>query len=387
MNYISILGSTGSIGTQTLEVVDSLDNISIIGLSANKNIELLYEQIIKYKPKIVCIMDKQGKLELEKKIKYNKIDLDIVEGVNGLVKVATQKRINLLVNAVVGSIGLIPTLEAIKHKKNIALANKETLVTAGEIVMREAKKNNVAILPIDSEHCAIYQCLQGNERKDVRKIILTASGGSFRDKTKKELNNVTLKDTLQHPNWSMGKKITVDSATLANKGLEVIEAKWLFGIDHSKIEVVVHRQSIVHSMVEYIDGSIIAQLGSADMRVPIQYCLTYPKRVENNFKKHNFFENSNLTFEKPDTDRFPALQYAYNAINIGGIMPTVFNMSNEMAVQLYLEEKIKFLDISRIIKSVMEKYSKKDSITYNIENILRVEEEIKHNIKNNGGFN
>ncbi len=382
MLKITILGSTGSIGRQTLEVIDGLKNIEVESLTTNVNIEIMFNQIKKYKPSIVCVVNEKKGEELKTELKEKGIDVEVIVGVNGLVKVATLDKITLVVNAVVGNVGLIPTLEGIRNKKNIALANKETLVTAGKIVMEEAKKNKVSIMPIDSEHCAIYQCLEGNKKREVEKIILTASGGAFRDKTIKELEDVTLDEALTHPNWSMGKKITIDSATLVNKGLEVIEAKWLFDIDFKNIEVVIHRQSIIHSMVEYVDGSIIAQLGTSDMRTPIQYCLTYPKRVKNKFKKFNFWENGELTFSKPDTIKFPGLKYAFDALEEGGLMPTVYNSANEKAVELFLSNEIKFLDIYIIILDAMKTYKVRNIQDYKLEDIIEIDNSVKKYVEN-----
>lgn len=358
-NKISILGSTGSIGSQTLEVVDDL-NIEVCGLSANKNIDLLEKQIKIYKPKKVAVNDEKSAYMLKQRL-GNRVD--IVCGMDGLIEVATMPQIDTVLTSVVGNIGLIPTLKAIQAKKNIALANKETLVTAGKLVMEESKKYGVNIYPVDSEHSAIFQALQGNQNNKIYKIHLTASGGPFRNKSSDDLKHVTIEDALKHPNWSMGKKITIDSATMMNKGLEVIEAKWLFDVELDKINVIIHPQSIIHSMVEYEDGAIIAQLGQADMRIPIQYALTYPDRLENDFPRLDFFKMSKLEFEKPDLEKFKCLQLAYDAIKIGGTMPAVLNSANEMAVQLFLNQKIKFLDIPRLIESAMNAYTVKYDYT------------------------
>ncbi len=371
MKNISVLGSTGSIGTQTLEVVENLKNINVVGLTTNTNIELLFQQIIKFTPEVVCVMDNQKAKILESKLKENNIKVEVLTGESGLITVATLNNVNMVVNSVVGNIGLTPTIKAIENKKDIALANKETLVTAGKIVMDKVKENNVKLYPIDSEHSAILQCLQGNKHNEVEKIILTASGGSFRDKTLEELENVTLEEALNHPNWSMGKKITIDSATLMNKGLEVIEAKWLFDMDINNIDVVVHRQSIIHSMVQYQDGSIIAQMGLPDMKLPIQYAIMYPERVKNNFERFDFFKHTNLTFEKPDTKRFPCLQYAYDSIKAEGIIPTIYNSSNEACVDLFLKGRIKFNDIHKIIYNAIESYSNENKKTYTLEDVLQ----------------
>lgn len=358
-NKISILGSTGSIGSQALEVVDDLD-IEVCGLSANKNIDLLEKQIKIYKPKKVAVNDEESAYILKQRLGNS---VDIVCGIDGLIEVATMPQIDTVLTSVVGNIGLIPTLKAIQAKKNIALANKETLVTAGKLVMEEAKKYGVNIYPVDSEHSAIFQSLQGNQNNKIYKIHLTASGGPFRNKSFDDLKHATIEDALKHPNWSMGKKITIDSATMMNKGLEVIEAKWLFDVELDKINVIVHPQSIIHSMVEYEDGAIIAQLGQADMRIPIQYALTYPDRLENDFPRLDFFKMNKLEFEKPDLEKFKCLQLAYDAIKIGGTMPAVLNSANEMAVQLFLNQKIKFLDIPRLIENAMSAYTVKYDYT------------------------
>ncbi|NLP14514.1 MAG: 1-deoxy-D-xylulose-5-phosphate reductoisomerase [Clostridium sp.] len=351
---ISVLGSTGSIGVQTLDVAKNL-NIKVDGLSANKNIELLEKQAREFKPSIVAVMDENRAAVLRARLKDTSIKVE--HGIEGLKKVASVESAQTVVTSIVGIAGLVPTMEAIKSGKNIALANKETLVTAGSIVMAEAQKRKVEILPVDSEHSAIFQSLMGNNIEDVSKIILTASGGPFRGRKRDELNNVSVKEALKHPNWSMGSKITIDSATMMNKGLEVIEARWLFDIPLDRIEVLIHPQSIIHSMVEYKDGAIMAQLGSPDMRVPIQLALTYPKRLTNSFSKLDLLKNNSLTFESPDVETFPCLKLAYEALRIGGTMPAVLNAANEEAVRLFLEEKIGFLEIPRIIEKVMESHS------------------------------
>ncbi|MEN8906909.1 MAG: 1-deoxy-D-xylulose-5-phosphate reductoisomerase [Clostridiales bacterium] len=355
---ISILGSTGSIGVQTIDVAQNLD-IKVLGLTAHSNIDLLEKQAKLLKPKIVSIGDKNLEDELKRRLRnYN---IEVLSGPEGLNVVASINEVNTVITSIVGIAGLIPTLEAIRCKKNVALANKETLVTAGYIVMNEAKKNNVRVFPIDSEHSAIYQCLLGNSKDNIRKIILTASGGPFRGKSIDELKTVDVSSALKHPNWSMGSKITIDSATLMNKGLEVIEAKWLFDIEIDLIDVIIHPQSIIHSMVEYNDGSIIAQMGSPDMRIPIQYALTYPQRAENNFSKLDLLKVKDLTFEKPDREVFPALDIAFNAMKAGGTMPAVMNAANEEAVGLFLKEKIEFTDITKIISNVMERHQVKEN--------------------------
>ncbi|WP_069649573.1 1-deoxy-D-xylulose-5-phosphate reductoisomerase [Caloranaerobacter ferrireducens] len=354
MKNVSILGSTGSIGTQTLEVINELDDFNIVGLSANTNIDLLEKQALKYKPQIVAVYDENRAKLLREKLRIHNIK--VVSGMDGLIEVATEKQSDIVLTSVVGMIGLLPTLEAIKSGKIIALANKETLVTAGEIVMAEAKKNNIDIIPVDSEHSAIFQSLKSGAKEEVSKIILTASGGPFRGKKLNDLKNVSVFDALKHPNWSMGRKISIDSATLMNKGLEVIEAKWLFDVNIENIEVVVHPQSIIHSMVEFIDGSIIAQLGVPDMKIPIQYALTYPARKYSSTKKLKLTEIKELTFEEPDLDTFPCLKFAFEAIKQGGTMPSVLNAANEIAVKLFLEGKIQFLDIPKLIEKAMLKH-------------------------------
>lgn len=375
---IVILGSTGSIGTQALEVVDNLKNINIIGLSTNTNIGLLEEQIRKYKPIYVCVMDIEKANLLKENIKDTKTEVFI--GKDGLIKLSTLDSVDTILNSLVGNIGLLPTIYGIRAKKDIALANKETLVSAGEFVMKEAKKHNVNIYPIDSEHSAIFQCLQGNKYDEIEKIILTASGGPFREHT--NLENVTLQEALNHPNWSMGKKITIDSATLMNKGLEVIEAKWLFNVDIDKIDVIIHPQSIIHSMVEYKDSAIMAQLGTPDMKVPIQYALAYPKRIKNNFEKLDLLKYNNLTFKKPNYELFPCLKYAFDAINIGGIMPCVLNASNEIAVEYFLNEKIEFNDIPKIVYKTMEYYKNKNKLDYSLEDVLQSDKFARDYAKN-----
>lgn len=365
MKRIAILGSTGSIGTQTLEVVRNLGNIEVVGLTANNNIDLLESQINEFKPKKVAVKNKKNAYILEQRLKSNlqTKNIEVLAETDGLVQIATLDEIDIVVTSVVGNIGLLPTIKAIQSKKDIALANKETLVAAGKLVIEEAKRYNVNIYPVDSEHSAIFQCLQGNYNNKISKIHLTASGGPFRTKTVDELKYVTLDDALNHPNWKMGKKITIDSATMMNKGLEVIEAKWLFDVDLNKINVLIHPQSIIHSMVEYEDGAVIAQLGEPDMKVPIQYALTYPNRIKNSFTKINFFEHNKLEFEKPDLNKFECLNLAYEAIKIGGNMPAVLNSANEVAVDLFLNNKIKFLDIPKLIETTMGAYTVKYNYT------------------------
>ena len=375
---IVILGSTGSIGTQALEVVENLKNINIIGLSTNTNIGILEEKIRKYKPMYACVMDIEKANILKENIKDT--NTQVLTGEEGLIKLATLDNIEMVLNSLVGNIGLLPTIYAIRAKKHIALANKETLVSAGELVMKEAKKYCVNIYPIDSEHSAIFQCLQGNKYEEIEKIILTASGGPFREHT--SLENVTLKEALNHPNWSMGKKITIDSATLMNKGLEVIEAKWLFNVDIDKIDVIIHPQSIIHSMVEYKDSAIMAQLGTPDMKVPIQYALAYPNRTKNDFEKLDLLKHNNLTFKKPNYELFPCLKYAFDAIKIGGTMPCVLNASNEIAVEYFLNEKIKFTDIPKIVYKTMEEHKSKNKLDYSLDDVLQADKFAREFAKN-----
>jgi len=367
---ISILGSTGSIGKQSLEVVKNLGYVGVKGLSTNTNIALLEEQIREFKPEKVCVFNEKKASELKTSIKDT--STKIITGLDGLIEIATMEGIDSVITSVVGTIGLIPTIEAIKAGKNIALANKETLVAAGEIVTKLAHEKNVKILPVDSEHSAIFQCLMGiNSKEDIYRIILTASGGPFRGKTKEELKAVTIIDALKHPNWNMGKKITIDSATLMNKGLEVIEAYWLFNVEINQIEVVVHPQSIIHSMVEMVDGSIIAQLGMPDMRAPIQFALTYPERRPNNFPKLSLTECNDLTFKKPDLETFRCLKMAFDALEKKGTMPAVMNAANEIAVEKFLQEKIGFLDIAGIIDEVMRKH--KNVASPKLQDILQAD--------------
>ena len=351
---IAILGSTGSIGVQTLDVARNL-GIKVSGLSANSNIELLEKQAREFKPRIISA----GTMELAAKLieRLDGFGIEILYGIDGMKKVAAMPETDTVVTSIVGIAGLVPTLEAIRNHKNIALANKETLVTAGSIVMKEAKQNDAAIFPVDSEHSAIYQCLNGNRLQDVKQLILTASGGPFRGRSGDSLENVTAKDALKHPNWKMGNKITIDSATLMNKGLEVIEAKWLFSMEPDRIKVVVHPQSIIHSMVEYIDGSVMAQLGSPDMRIPIQLALTFPERAGNDFSRLDFIKCRDLTFEEPDMEAFPCLRLAFDALKSDGTMPAAMNAANEAVVGLFLEGAIGFMDIPRIIEKVMYKHS------------------------------
>lgn len=346
MKTISLIGSTGSIGTQTLSVVKE-QGYRVVALAAYRNVKLLEQQVREYQPEIVCIYDKDCYSELAERL--NDCNVKIVSEMEGLCEVATWKNAEILCNAVVGMIGLEPTLEAIAAGKTIALANKETLVTGGALVMQAAAKKGVQILPVDSEHSAIFQALQGNSQKAVQKIFLTASGGPFYGKKREELVGITVEQALAHPNWSMGPKITVDSASLMNKGLEIIEAVWLFDKKPSDIEVIVHRESVIHSAVEYVDGSVIAQMGVPDMRIPIQYALTYPQRQPSGVKRLSFSEYSTLTFGKPDEETFSCLRACKEAIAEGGLVPTLVNGANEQAVQLFLKGKISFLQIGEVV--------------------------------------
>lgn len=352
MKKIAILGSTGSIGTQTLEIVREQGDLQVTALAAGSNITLLEKQIRQFRPVLAAVWEEEKARDLKERVKD--LDIEILSGMEGLIAVAVQEESEILVTAIVGMLGLRPTVAAIQAGKTIALANKETLVTAGHLIMPLAKEYGVSILPVDSEHSAIFQSLNGERENRITRILLTASGGPFRGKTRAELQQVTLEDALKHPNWSMGKKITVDSATLVNKGLEVMEAKWLFDVDLDRIQVLVHPQSVIHSMVEYEDGAVIAQLGTPDMRLPIQYALYYPKRKNLSGKRLDFFELGNLTFEKPDMETFEGLSLAMKAMRKGGNLPTVFNAANERAVAMFLNKEIGFWDITEIIGRAME---------------------------------
>ena len=371
MKKIAILGSTGSIGTQTLEVVRENKDIEVLGLAAGNNIKLLEEQIREFKPRLAAVWKEEKAKELRENIKD--LNVKVVSGMEGLIELAVLEDTEILVTAIVGMIGIRPTIEAIKAGKDIALANKETLVTAGHIIMPLAKEHHVSILPVDSEHSAIFQSLQGSNRKELHKILLTASGGPFRGRKREELVNIQVEDALKHPNWEMGRKITIDSSTLVNKGLEVIEAKWLFDVDIDQIEVVVHPQSIIHSMVEYVDGAIIAELGTPDMKLPIQYALFYPDRRDLPGKKLDFYELSQMTFEKPDMETFYGLRLAFDAAKIGGSMTTVYNAANEKAVSLFLDRKIGFLQIPEFIQKAMENHKMIENPSVN--EILSAEKE------------
>ena len=354
MKNIAILGSTGSIGTQTLDIVSKNDDLNVVALTANSSVELLEKQTRQFMPKLVCVYDEAAAAQF--KVRVADLDVKVVTGMEGLIEAATIADADIVVTAVVGMIGIRPTVAAIKAGKDIALANKETLVTAGHIIIPLAKEYNVNIYPVDSEHSAIFQCLHGEKRSQVEKIILTASGGPFRGKKIEDLKNVTVEDALKHPNWAMGKKITIDSSTMVNKGLEVIEAKWLFDVDFDNIQVLIQPQSLIHSMVEFKDGSVMAQLGTPDMRLPIQYALYYPERKFLDGKRVNFYEISSITFEKPDMENFRALKLAFDAGRRGGSMPVVFNAANEQAVGMFLDRKIGYLDIVEIIEYSMQEH-------------------------------
>ncbi|MFD4928313.1 1-deoxy-D-xylulose-5-phosphate reductoisomerase [Peribacillus butanolivorans] len=358
MKYISLLGATGSIGQQTADVVRAHpDQFKIVALSAGKNIELVRTYIQEFEPKLVSVQTKEDYHVLKSEF-FSKKDIEFMYGDEGLTAVAVYDQATILVNAVIGSVGLYPTLQAIKAKKDIAIANKETLVTAGHLVINEAKKAGVRLLPVDSEHSAIFQALQGEKEKNIERLVITASGGSFRDRTREELKGVTVEEALNHPNWSMGAKITVDSASMMNKGLEVIEAHWLFDLPYDKIDVLLHKESIIHSMVEFHDSSVIAQLGTPDMRVPIQYALTYPDRLPLVGRKRlNLADAGKLHFSDMDFTRYPCLQFAYKAGKMGGTMTTVLNAANEAAVAAFLSGNVSFLEIETLIEKALNQHS------------------------------
>ena len=371
MKKIAILGSTGSIGTQTLEIVRDNPDLQVTGLAAGANIELLERQVREFRPRLVSLQSEADCEEL--KTRLADMEVQVIPGMEGLLQIAEMEESEILVTAIVGMIGIRPTIAAINRKKDIALANKETLVTAGHIIMPLAAKMGVSILPVDSEHSAIFQSMQGENRDRVSRLLITASGGPFRGRTRQELETVRLEDALKHPNWSMGHKITIDSATLVNKGLEVMEAKWLFDVELDRIQVVVHPQSIIHSMVEYVDGGIMAQLGVPDMKLPIQYALFYPDRRPMAGKRVDFYELGSITFERPDMNTFTGLKLALRAAAEGGSVPTVFNAANEKAVSLFLNRKIRFLQIPEIIEMCMDAHKKKENP--DVEEILSAERE------------
>ena len=376
MKNISILGSTGSIGTQTLDIVRANNDLNIVAIAANSNISRLEEQIREFHPELVCVFKEDAAAKL--KISVADMNVKIVTGIDGLIEAAVYPKAEVVVTAFVGMIGIRPTLEAIKAGKDIALANKETLVTAGHLVMKAAKDYGVKILPVDSEHSAIFQALNGENKKETDKILLTASGGPFRGMTREQMKDVRVEDALKHPNWSMGQKITIDSATMVNKGLEVIEAKWLFGVELSDVQVVVQPQSLIHSMVQFKDGAIIAQLGTPDMKLPIQYALYYPERRFLAGERVDFGKIAQITFENPDIKNFRGLALAYDAAEAGGSMPTVFNAANEKAVAKFLNRKISFLEITDIIEHCMEQHKVVESPT--VEQILDIEQSVYEQI-------
>ena len=381
MKNVIVLGSTGSIGTQTLDVVRNNEDLHVVALAAGSNIELLEKQIKEFKPEIVCVYQEKKAAELRKRLGYLKVE--IVDGMEGMIDCATIVSGDIIVAAVVGMIGIRPVIEGIKSGKDIAFANKETLVTAGHIIMPLIKKMGVQMLPVDSEHSAVFQCLNGENQKDVDTIWLTASGGPFRGKKREELAKVTVADALKHPNWSMGRKITIDSSTMVNKGLEVMEAKWLFDVSYDAIQVVIQPQSVIHSMVAFQDGAVMAQLGTPDMRLAIQYALCYPQRRSLLGEKLDFHKMTSISFEKPDFETFRGLSLAYQAGRTGGSMPTVFNAANEKAVDLFLNEKISYLQITDAIEEAMEKHSVISNPS--LEEILEVEKEVSSKIEEKFG--
>lgn len=375
---IAILGSTGSIGTQTLEVVEANEDIKVAALAAGRNVKLMEQQIRKFCPKLAAMADEEAAADLRERVKD--LDVKVTSGMEGLLEVAVMPETDILVTAIVGMIGIRPTIAAIGAGKDIALANKETLVTAGHIIIPLAKEKQVRILPVDSEHSAIFQCLNGEDGRQISRLLLTASGGPFRGRKREELENIQVEDALKHPNWAMGQKITIDSATLVNKGLEVMEAKWLFGTELDQIEVVVQPQSVIHSMVEFADGAVLAQLGTPDMKLPIQYALYYPERRFLNGGRLDFAALRQITFEKPDMETFLGLPLAFQAARAGGSMPTVFNAANERAVSKFLHRQIRFLDIYEILTACMEEHRLIKNPT--VEEILAAEQATYEFIEN-----
>ena len=360
MKKIAVLGSTGSIGTQTLEIVrERKGEFEVVALAAGSSIDLLEQQILEFSPKVASLTKEEDARELKQRLSLKNIDsTEVVCDMDGLIACATESSADMTVNAVVGMIGILPTIAAIKAGKDIALANKETLVTAGHIIMPLVEQYKVKLLPVDSEHSAVFQCLQGAGEQTVEKLLLTASGGPFRGMKREELGSITVEQALKHPNWAMGRKITIDSSTLVNKGLEVMEAGWLFSLRPEQIEVVVQPKSIIHSMIQFTDGGVLAQLGTPDMKLPIQYAMTYPNRVSLSGKRLDFFELQKIEFYKPDTDTFRALALAYDAFSEGGSLPTVYNAANEMAVALFLDRKIGYLQITELIERAMDAHKK-----------------------------
>ncbi len=383
MKKIAVLGSTGSIGTQTLEIVrERTGEFEVTALAAGSNIDLLEQQVTEFVPKLACLTKEEDAKELQRRLSLKNISsTDVVYGMDGLIACATESSADMTVNAVVGMIGILPTIAAIKAGKDIALANKETLVTAGHIIMPLVEEYNVKLLPVDSEHSAVFQCLQGAGEQTAEKLLLTASGGPFRGKKKEELGSITVEQALKHPNWAMGRKITIDSSTLVNKGLEVMEAGWLFSLRPEQIEVVIQPKSIIHSMIQFTDGAVLAQLGTPDMKLPIQYAMTYPNRVSLGGKRLDFFEMQKIEFYKPDTDTFRALALAYDAFSEGGSLPTVYNAANEMAVALFLDRKIGYLQITELIEQAMNAHKKIANPT--LEEVLSTEKETYDYIREN----
>ncbi len=370
MKRLSILGSTGSIGVNTLQIVSQFpEQFEVVSLSAGLNMQLLKQQIFQFRPKLVSVLNKELSGALRKELPH--LPIEIVHGVEGLIRVATHPEVDQVVSAIVGAVGLIPTLAAIKTGKTIALANKEPLVMAGKIVMEEAKQNHAQILPVDSEHSAIFQALLGHQREDVHRLVLTASGGPFLNLSLAKLQDVSVKEALHHPNWEMGKKVTIDSASLMNKGLEVIEAHWLFDIPVEKISVLIHPQSVVHSMVEYVDGSIVAQMGIPDMKIPISYALSFPQRLPLNLPRLDLSRNKALSFFQPDPERFPCLKLAYQSIETGETLPAILNAANEVAVNAFLEGALKFTEIPVLLQRVMQEHEVKSIHT--IEDVLKAD--------------
>ena len=371
MRNISVLGSTGSIGTQTLDIVSKNDDLNVVAMAAYGNIELLEKQVRQFKPELVCVYDEEKAAKFE--ANTSDMNIRVVSGMDGLIEAACIETADIVVTAIVGMIGLQPTMAAIKAGKDIALANKETLVTAGHIIIPAAKEYNVKILPVDSEHSAIFQCLNGENEREIDKILLTASGGPFRGRKTQELKDVTVEQALKHPNWAMGRKITIDSATMVNKGLEVIEAKWLFGVDFSRVQVVVQPQSLIHSMIQFKDGAIMAQLGTPDMRLPIQYAIYYPERRYLPGDRVDFWSIGKLDFERPDMDTFYGLALAYEAGRTGGTLPTVFNAANELAVAKFLNREISYLAITDLIEKAMKNHTVMSNPS--VSDILFIEKE------------
>lgn len=381
MKKIAVLGSTGSIGTQTLEIVRNNPELQVVALAAGKNVDKMEEQIREFRPLAACMWTEEAAEDL--RVRVADLDVKVLSGMEGLLEIAVLPESQVLVTAIVGMIGIKPTIAAIQAGKDIALANKETLVTAGHIIMPLARERKSAILPVDSEHSAIFQSLKGEPKDRIEKILLTASGGPFHGRTRQQLQDITVEDALKHPNWSMGRKVTIDSSTLVNKGLEVMEAKWLFGVDLDKIQVLVHPQSILHSAVQFVDGAVIGQLGVPDMKLPIQYALFYPDRKPMGGLRADFFRLGQLTFEAPDTDTFTGLSLAYRAAEVGGSMPTVYNAANEKAVELFLARKLSYLGITEVIGEAMERHHVTADPT--VEEILEAERDTHEYIL--GGLN